>query len=78
MNKEKRKSVASSVSGMPFDQDAALKAHNDNKANHCNPNNALYRGYTSGYHGKGTKADLDNHAKQLNKPHSSSHGNRAK
>jgi hypothetical protein len=45
---------------------AAEKAFKDNRANQCNKNHAEYRGYEKGYQGKGNKADLDNHARQLN------------
>ena len=37
------------------------QANNDNKSGQCNPNNPEYKGYTSGYSGTGTKADLDYH-----------------
>lgn len=44
------------------------KAGKDNKANQQNPNHsASGPGRPAGYSGAGTKADLDNHAKQLNK-----------
>ncbi len=42
------------------------KAVRDNTANQCNPNHPTYGGHQPGYQGKGTKADLDHHAKQLN------------
>ena len=45
---------------------AAEKAAKDNHANQCNPNHAEFRGHPQGYQGKGNKADLDNHARQLN------------
>jgi hypothetical protein len=45
---------------------AAHKAANDNKANQCNPKHSEYRDHQPGYTGKGNKADLVNHAKQLN------------
>ena len=51
---------------------AAEKAHKDNHANQCNPNNPEFRGHQQGYTGKGNKADLDNHARQLN-PENSLH-----
>ncbi len=55
---------------MPSDKEsaaaAAEKAAKDNRANQCNPNHPEFRGHEQGYQGKGTKADLDNHARQLN------------
>lgn len=53
---------------MPSDKQlaAAEKAAKDNRANQCNPNHPEYGGHKPGYQGKGTKADLDHHAKQLN------------
>ncbi|CAD1476533.1 unnamed protein product [Heterotrigona itama] len=38
-----------------------------NRTNQCNPNHtSTGQGHKSGYYGTGTKADLDNHANQLN------------
>jgi hypothetical protein len=45
---------------------AAEKAAKDNRANQCNPNHPEYRGHQPGYQGKGTKADLAHHSRQLN------------
>jgi hypothetical protein len=39
------------------------KAAQDNRANQMNP---TYAGHSSGYHGAGTRADLNNHSNQLN------------
>lgn len=37
-----------------------------NRTNQCNPDHAKTGpGHTAGYHGTGTKADLDNHGQQL-------------
>lgn len=39
----------------------------DNRTNQCNPNHEKTGpGREAGYHGTGTKADLDNHGNQLN------------
>lgn len=39
----------------------------NNRANQCNPNHLKSgSGRSSGYHGDGSKHDLDNHANQLN------------
>lgn len=38
-----------------------------NRTNQCNPNHTPSGpGHTAGYHGAGTKADLNNHSTQLN------------
>lgn len=38
-----------------------------NRTDQCNPNNPQTgAGHNKGYHGEATKADLDNHGKQLN------------
>ncbi|KOC65028.1 hypothetical protein WH47_04618 [Habropoda laboriosa] len=42
------------------------KASKDNRANQCNPNHdKTGPGHKAGYQGAGTKADLDNHALQI-------------
>ncbi|KAK9304457.1 hypothetical protein QLX08_004222 [Tetragonisca angustula] len=39
----------------------------DNRANQRNPNHTpTGPGHKAGYHGTGTKADLDNHSNQMN------------
>ena len=42
------------------------QSNRNNRSNQCNPNNRRYKGHTSSYSGKGTKADLKNHSNQLN------------
>eukprot|EP00287_Rhodomonas_sp_CCMP768_P014276 CAMPEP_0196756142 /NCGR_PEP_ID=MMETSP1091-20130531/100024_1 /TAXON_ID=302021 /ORGANISM="Rhodomonas sp., Strain CCMP768" /LENGTH=54 /DNA_ID=CAMNT_0042104705 /DNA_START=15 /DNA_END=179 /DNA_ORIENTATION=+ len=43
------------------------KGAQDNKANQLNPNHAASGpGRSAGYHGAGSKCDLNNHANQLN------------
>ncbi|KAK1130229.1 hypothetical protein K0M31_018368 [Melipona bicolor] len=38
-----------------------------NRTNQCNPNHApTGPGHKAGYHGTGTKADLNNHSNQMN------------
>ncbi|KOC65027.1 hypothetical protein WH47_04617 [Habropoda laboriosa] len=42
------------------------KASKDNKANQGNPNHEKTGpGHKAGYHGEGTKEDLDNHSQQI-------------
>lgn len=43
------------------------KASQDNRAKQCNPTHTpTGPGHEAGYHGSGTKADLDNHSNQKN------------
>jgi len=50
----------------------------DNRANQCNPNHLVSGpGRYAGYHGAGTKYDLDNHGNQLN-PNNPVYGKRQK
>ncbi|CAF5115615.1 unnamed protein product, partial [Rotaria sp. Silwood1] len=51
---------------MPPKQTPAATAAAAKAANKCNPDHTEYQGHQPGYPGKGTKADLVNHAKQLN------------
>ncbi|GLH07860.1 Uncharacterized protein GBIM_13264 [Gryllus bimaculatus] len=52
---------------VPGTADHMDKATQDNRTNQCNPNHSpTGPGHKSGYQGTGTKADLDNHSKQLN------------
>ncbi|CAF3690692.1 unnamed protein product [Rotaria sp. Silwood1] len=54
------------VINMPPKQTPAATAAAAKAANKCNPDHTEYQGHQPGYPGKGTKADLVNHAKQLN------------
>jgi len=53
-------------SGKSSSTTAAEKAVHVNKWNQCNQNHPTYGGHQTGYQGKGTKADLDHHSRQLN------------
>jgi len=69
-NRTKKTYYNDTINTMPSDKEsaaaAAEKAAKDNRANQCNPNHPEYRGHQPGYQGKGTKADLDHHSRQLN------------
>jgi len=69
-NRTKKTYYNDTINTMPSDKEsaaaAAEKAAKDNRANQCNPNHPEFRGHEPGYQGKGTKANLDNHSRQLN------------
>jgi hypothetical protein len=69
-NRTKKTYYNDTINTMPSDKEsaaaAAEKAAKDNRANQFNPNHPEFRGHEPGYQGKGTKANLDNHSRQLN------------
>ena len=53
--------MGNSGSDLGGSHSANHRSANDNHANNCNPNHKNYKGYSKGYKGTGSNADLNNH-----------------
>jgi hypothetical protein len=53
-----------------------MSKNTGNHSNQCNPNHGSYQGHTSGYHGSGSRGDMNNHSNQMNPNNNAYSGSR--